>query len=203
MSKLILCSNGEIIHPQYIDLYLPKPLIDCSILYITTASKVASDDSFVKAHKNRMNALALKYEEYDITDKSTEDLKEKFSHFDIVHIEGGNAFYLLKIARETGLKSTLKDFLDNNGVYIGTSAGTYIVGETIDTAAWKPGRDKFGITDNTAFGFVPFIFKAHYTDAIEDTVKAKAKKLTHKLYLLKDGQALVCEDGQYKLISKS
>lgn len=204
MSKLILCSNGEIINPLYLDLYLPKPLIDCKLLYITTAAKEASDDTFVKSHKNRMNALGVRFEEYDITDKTTAELKEKFSYFDIIHIEGGNPFYLLKIAREVGLKAALKEFLDNDGVYIGTSAGSYLACKTIETGAWtKPGRNKFGITDYTALGFVPFIIKAHYTIDMEDMVKDKAKGLDYQLYLLKDGQALVCEDNQFKLISVS
>lgn len=202
MSKLILCSNGEIINPLYLDPYLPKPLIDSKILYITTAAKEASNDDFVKSHKNRMNALELSYEEYDITDKSTEELKEKFSHFDIIHVEGGNPYYLLKIAREAGLKSALKEFLDNNGVYFGTSAGSYLACENIKVATWtKPDRKRFGITDFTALELVPFVIKAHYTAEMEETIKAKAKRLDNKLYVLEDGQALICDDIGIKLIS--
>ncbi|HJN05132.1 MAG TPA: Type 1 glutamine amidotransferase-like domain-containing protein, partial [Bacteroidales bacterium] len=96
MQTIILASSGEFIASTNIDNFLPKPLSESRILYITTASKKVNDNSYVEKTRQKINALSFSYTELDIVGKAEEELKKALSLCDIVYVEGGNTFYLLK-----------------------------------------------------------------------------------------------------------
>jgi len=103
--------------------------------------------------------------------------------------------------RETGFVGILKELLDEGKVYIGTSAGSYIMCPTIEVSDWNPdGKDRFGVTDFTALNYVPFVLKVHYKDEQEEIVRKGIKTLKYPIHILKDGQGMFCEDGVYRFI---
>lgn len=55
----------------------------------------------------------------------------------------------------------------------------------------------FGLNDLTALNYVPFSLKVHYTDEMEDDVRAMLKQLKYPLRILRDGQGIFVEDGKY------
>ena len=136
-------------------------------------------------------------EDFDIEGKTKEEIKDFFKDKNVVHVEGGNTFYLLKAIRETGFADILKELLDEGRVYIGTSAGSYIMCPTIEVSDWNPdGKDRFGITDFTALNYVPFVLKVHYKDEAENLVKEKMKTLKYPLRILRDGQGILVENNE-------
>jgi dipeptidase E len=140
-------------------------------------------------------------ENFDIEGKTNEEINALFKDKNVVHIEGGNTFYLLKAIRETGFADILKELLDEGRVYIGTSAGSYVMCPTIEVSNWNPdGKDRFGITDFTALNYVPFVLKVHYTDEMKGLVSEKVKTLKYPIHILKDGQGMFCEDGRCRFI---
>ena len=141
------------------------------------------------------------FEEIDIEGKSKDELRNFFKDKNIIHIEGGNTFYLLKAIRETGFDEILKKLLNEGKIYIGTSAGAYVMCPTIDVADWNNETvDRFGVTDFTALNYVPFILKVHYKDESEVLVKEKMKTLKYPLRILRDGQGILVEDNQHTFI---
>jgi len=172
---------------------------EMKIGYITTASKGSRDTAFLEKVKNAMRENGIGFEEIDIEGKSKDELLNFFKNKNIIHIEGGNTFYLLKAIRESGFAEILKELLSVGKIYIGTSAGAYIMCPTIEVANWnETGRDRFGLEDFSALNYVPFVLKVHYKDEMENVVKEKMKTLKYPLRILRDGQGILIENGEYK-----
>lgn len=174
---------------------------EMKIGYVTTASKGARDKTFFEKVKNAMRENNIAFEEIDIEGKSKDEMLNFFKNKNVIHVEGGNTFYLLKAIRETGFAEILKELLSEGKVYIGTSAGAYIMCPTIEVANWnETGRDRFGLTDFSALNYVPFVLKVHYKDEAEILVKEKMKTLKYPLRILRDGQGIIKEDDKYTFI---
>lgn len=173
---------------------------EMKIGYITTASKGARTD-FNQKLKTIIRGKGYPLNEIDIEGKSKEELKKFFKDKNIIHIEGGNTFYLLKAIRETGFDEILKELLNEGKIYIGTSAGAYIMCPIIEVANWdNSGKNRFGVINFSALNYVPFILKVHYKDEQEVLVKEKIKTLKYPIRILKDGQGILVEDNKYTFI---
>lgn len=197
--KLILGSDLTFLLKYGYDLTgIPKDQM--KIGYVTTASQGARNfnqrvkDVIIPSIKEQGYFL----EDIDIVGKSKEQLRDFFKDKNIIHVEGGNTFYLLKAIRETGFAEILKELLNEGKIYIGTSAGAYIMCPTIDVADWNDETvDRFGVTDFTALNYVPFVLKVHYTDENGSEVNTKMKILKYPLRILRDGQGILVEDNKY------
>ena len=200
METLILASSGNLIAANNLNHFLPKPLSEAKILYVTTASKKVSDASYVERTRQKMNELNFSYTEVDIVGKSDEELKKALSASDILYVEGGNTFYLLKAVRDTGFEKIVKEAIENGLVYWGVSAGSYIACPSIIIATWSDRFDRFGVTDWTAMNLVPFLIKAHYTPDMLEALKEKSKGLQLPLHVLNDEQAILVKDEEVHLI---
>ncbi|MFH1232718.1 MAG: Type 1 glutamine amidotransferase-like domain-containing protein [Patescibacteria group bacterium] len=197
--KLILASNLSFLLKYGYNLTgIPKS--EMKIGYITTASKGARTD-FNQKLKIVIRGEGYSLDEIDIEGKSEEEIKHFFKDKNIIQIDGGNTFYLLKAIRESGFAEILKELLNEGKIYIGTSAGAYVMCPTIEVANWdNTGQDRFGITDFTALNYVPFILKAHYKDEAEVLVKEKIKTLKYPIKILRDGQGILVDDNKYTFI---
>jgi peptidase E len=95
----------------------------------------------------------------------------------------------------------LKELLNEGKVYIGTSAGAYIMCPTIEVANWNDnGRDRFGITDFTALNYVPFVLKVHYKDEMAEKIKENMKTLKYPFRILRDGQGILVENEKHTFV---
>ena len=176
------------------------PKDQMKIGYVTTASQGARNfgqrvkDVIIPTIKEAGYYL----EDIDIVGKSKDELRNFFKDKNVIHVEGGNTFYLLKAIRETGFAEILKELLNEGKIYIGTSAGSYVMCPTIDVSDWSDETvDRFRVTDFTALNYVPFVLKVHYKDEAEEEVKEKMKALKYPLRILRDGQGILVEDGKY------
>ena len=176
------------------------PKDQMKIGYVTTASQGARNfsqrvkDVIIPAIKDAGYYL----EDIDIVGKSKDELRNFFKGKNVIHIEGGNTFYLLKAIRETGFAEILKELLNEGKIYIGTSAGSYVMCPTIDVSDWSDETvDRFGVTDFTALNYVPFVLRVHYKDDAKELVKEKMKTLKYPLRILRDGQGILVEDDKY------
>lgn len=201
MKTLILTSSGQFITANNVDHFLPKKIVDCKIAYIITASKKVDDTSYIDTHRQKMDELNFSYAEIDIAGKNENELKKALNGYDIVMVEGGNTFYLLKTVRESGFDKVIKNLIEKGIVYIGSSAGSYITCPSIIMATWSnKGFDRCGITDYTAMNLVPFLIKVHYTPDMQEMLKEKAKGLQCPMRVLNDDQAILVRDGEVQLL---
>ena len=197
MKTLILASSGQFITANNVDHFLPKKITDCKIAYIITASKKVDDTGYIERHRQKMDELNFSYTEIDIAGKNEDELKKALDGHNIVMVEGGNTFYLLKAVRESGFDNVIKELINNGVVYVGSSAGSYIACPSIIMATWSNrGFDRCGITDFTAMNLVPFLIKAHYTPDMLETLKEKASGLQYPMRVLNDNQAIHVPCGE-------
>ena len=200
--KLILASDLSFLLKYGYNLTgIPKNQM--KIGYVTTASKGARN--FGRKVKDTIIPIIKEngytFNEIDINDKSKDELLNFFKNKNIIHIEGGNTFYLLKAIRKTGFDKILKILLNEGKIYIGTSAGAYVMCPTIDVADWDDKTiDRFGVNDFTSLNYVPFVLKVHYKDEAGELVKEKMKTLKYPLRVLKDGQGILVENGKYTFV---
>ena len=162
MKKLLLASNGSFLTDYgYPILGIPKAKI--RIAWITTASKKARNISYIKRHRHAMRKHGYRFEEIDIEDNSLDQLRRKLQDKNVMHVEGGPAFYLLKAIKETGFDKFIKTWVKEGKIYAGTSAGAYIACPRLEISLLH-NKKTFGLKDFTALNLVPFLLKAHYTD---------------------------------------
>ncbi len=172
-----------------------------NLAYITTAGKGSTDKTYLEIHKEMMKKEGIDFEELDIEGKTEDELRELLKDKNAVYVEGGNTFYLLKAVRESGFDKVIKELIEKGVPYIGSSAGSYIACPTIEMAIWKPKqKDRFGVTDFTAMNLVPFLVVAHYEPEFGAVLKEKISQTKYETKVLKDGQAILVEGDNYKLV---
>jgi len=145
--------------------------------------------------KNRMKELKYDFKEIDIDNKSEDHVRYELKDVDVVYVEGGNTFYLLKAIRECNFEKIIRDKFEQGLIYVGSSAGSYVCCPTIETSAWKEKvkkdmHDRHGVTDFTAMNLVPFLMFVHYSEEYKQLIVRKVKELKYTLKILNDQQGL-------------
>jgi len=202
--KLLLTSQGFEKNPKIGKKFLElvdKPISKIRVIFVPTASEVESYKGYIENDKKNLLKLGIK--EANI---KTLHLDHKINYlevknYDVIHICGGNTFHLLKKVRESGFDRIIKKFVKSGGVYMGISAGSYIVCPTIEAATWKPAdRNIVGLKDLTALNLVPFLITAHYTPKYKSIIDQAEANTEYEVKRLTDTQALLVTDKEIRLI---
>lgn len=203
MTTILLASSGKFITEGDLS-FLLRPINQMKMAYIITASKGVEDISYLEIHKQRMTELGYNFEEMDIDGKSEKELRKMLTDKEVVYVEGGNTFFLLKKVRESDFDKVIKDLIARGVAYIGSSAGSYILCPTIEMATWKH-QDRYnhyGVTDLAALNIVPFLVTAHYTPEYRELLKGKIQTSKYPVKILTDDQAILIQNGEARLIGK-
>jgi len=205
MPTLLLSSNGSFAISKISEI-VGKDSQEIKLAYVTTAGLGVDNKDYIASHKEQMSRLGINFEEItELKNKSREELEEFLNDKDAVYVEGGNTYYLLKEIKASGLDEILKQKILQGAVYIGVSAGSYIICPTIEMSNWKPKelrKDDYGLKDFNALNLVPFLIKAHYQQEDKDWIKRGAKQAGYPVKILKDGQALLIKDGKVELVGE-
>src|SRR6185437_3963870 len=65
------------------------------------------------------------------TGKAQEDFEKDFQDINYIFVSGGNTFYLLEKAQQSGFIPFIKKYMEGDHVYFGSSAGAAIAGADI------------------------------------------------------------------------
>lgn len=202
MKTLLLTSAGMNVKEEIFKI-LPKPANQTKVAHIITASKMEDDTSYVEKDKRSMEEAGFQVTDIDIAGKSENELMSLLKDLDVIYVQGGKTFYLLKAVRESGFDRIIKELIENGIVYIGVSAGSIIAGPTIETSIWKGiDKNKFGVTDFTGLNFVPFNIFVHYTEQYRELFIEESKKSSYSVRILTDDQAFLVQDGEVRLVGK-
>ncbi|MFA6098332.1 MAG: Type 1 glutamine amidotransferase-like domain-containing protein [Patescibacteria group bacterium] len=202
MKKLLLASRGTYVTDGKYEIF-GKPRNRVKWAYITTAGKSVPTRNYIIKHEQRMRELGWDFEEIDIEGKTPDELRNLLKNKDAINMVGGNSFFLIKCIWESGFDIVLKEFLDQGGVYCGSSAGSYVCCPTIETAGWKESSKRFdrhGVTDFSGMNLVPFIIMAHCTPEIISIIKPKIDAAKYPIKLLNDQQAILVIDDKIELL---
>ena len=199
---LLLTSSGMSGAKEEILSVLPKPADKVRVAHIITASKVESDTSYVEKDRELMREAGFNVEDIDIEGKNKKQLMKLLEAVDVIYVQDGNTFYLLKQIRKSGFNKIIKKLLRKGIIYIGVSAGSIVVGKTIETASWKNNKDKFGLLNLKGLKLVKSNIFVHYKPEDEQIIKQKPKRIKKKLRILTDEQALFVIDKKTILVGE-
>ncbi|MGA2418320.1 MAG: Type 1 glutamine amidotransferase-like domain-containing protein [Candidatus Staskawiczbacteria bacterium] len=203
---LLLTSSGMQMKNEIVKL-LQKPAYDITVAFISTAAKPQENLDYLKSDWNIMrDEMGFNVEEVDIEGKKEAEVMKLLELKDIIFVEGGNAFYLLKAMRECNFEKIIRKLLKQGKVYIGVSAGSMVAGRTIQTAGWKDGdKNIVGLKNLKGLNLVPFDIFVHYQPEYAELIKSKIKnpkKRAKKLKILTDDQAILVQGREVDLIGK-
>ena len=140
-------------------------------------------------------------EDLDLRGKTKIQLEKILKDKDIIFVSGGNTFYLLYWARKSGFDKLVPICLKRGVLYVGASAGSYLVCPSIEIALWKePKRDRFGLTDMKGVNLAPFLIMAHFVEKYRKLINKMAKTIEYPLVALTDKQAVLVKGKIIKLL---
>lgn len=202
MKTILLTSAGMNVKDEILKI-LPKPANQTKIAHIITASKAEENISYLEKENQIMQKSGFNIENIDIEGKNENELRSLFDDKDVIYVQGGNTFYLLKYAKESGFDKLVKELIEKGVIYIGVSAGSYIACPTIEMAYWKhPDRNTVGLTDLTGLNLVPFLLSVHFKPEYASVLKQEIANSKYMVKILNDDQAILVQNGDYKLVGK-
>lgn len=113
---------------------------------------------------------------------------------DIIWFAGGYSGYLMYWILKTKLDQYLMTLLKKDTIYVGSSAGSMIAGISLDVSEWFLGDPEPGAHFIPSLKLVDFDIYPHYEETLLPEIKKHYQG--NKIYLLKDGEEIVVEDGK-------
>lgn len=170
-----------------------------SIAYIPTASNGENpfnDWQTNSATWNLVNTLDARVTAVQLEDYKNSSVIDQLRSKDILWFAGGVGGYLMYWIRRCELDKALPDLLKKS-LYVGSSAGSMITARSLAVGEWL---EEPGASCIPGLGFVDFDIYPHYDDSHYDQIKQKYTG--KKLYLLKNGEEIIWEDGKIELIGQ-
>ncbi len=176
--------------------------------FITTAAEVEdqNDLEWLEEDRNGLASAGFDLFDYTITNKTPEQIKKDLGEVDVIHVNGGNTFYLLLQARKSGFDKFIKKFVESGGIYIGSSAGSIVASPDITLARKIESKIyEKELKDFKGFKLVNFIvfphwgsnyFKELYLNHRMDIAYVTG----HKIILLTDTQYVKVEDDMFNIV---
>jgi len=179
--------------------FLNKPSEQVKFFFVPTASDIEENKFYTCQSMDDFSAVGIDPIWYSLRFKTKEQIARELATADVVWVNGGNTFHLLDTARRTGFLEVVSGLVqDGHVMYGGTSAGSILASPTIAAAGWGgDGADEnaVGLTDLTAFGFVPFVTHVHYDPAAERE-ELIANRRNVPIYAIPNGGAVQVSDGR-------
>ncbi len=157
--KLLLTSAGMRMKDEILKI-LPKSPQELKLALIPTASNVEQDTTYLERDRSAFIELGFDVEEVDLEGVTTEQLRNRLLDKDVIYVEGGNTFHLLKHVRESGFEIVLRELLENGLIYIGVSAGSIIAGKSVEKAVGQDSNDA-GMVDFIGMNLIDRIIDVH------------------------------------------
>lgn len=165
-----------------------------SIAIITTAAEGKEKNKYSQLAKKQFSDIG--FEHIDFIDFEIDPIKN-LSGYNIFYVCGGNTFKLLKFARKADFKSSIENLLKRNGIYIGVSAGSIIVGPSIEIASEvSADKNEISLEDLSGFNITNLIILPHYSAEIEEEAKAFETKYNVTVERISNSQAILVENRQ-------
>jgi dipeptidase E len=204
MKKLLLTSDGisnKKLKREFLRL-ISKDASKIKVLMIITAGKLKPDSpKRVERTKRKIIHLGIPRKSIETLDIDGKKVHSIDKSFDVVHVCGGNTFFLLQKIRESGFGTAIRKFLNRGGLYVGVSAGSYVTCPSIIAADWKPADNNIvGMKNFRALNLVPFLITAHYVKMYEKFIRKGASETNYKVRILRDGQAISVVNDKIRFV---
>ncbi|OGD71568.1 hypothetical protein A3A84_03615 [Candidatus Collierbacteria bacterium RIFCSPLOWO2_01_FULL_50_23] len=202
MTNLFLASSGDYVLDDIVK-HLPNKPTQYNLAFINTAAEVEKGDHWwVTKEKNKLLSAGFRVDEFTITGLSKEEFASKMADKNGVYVCGGNTYYLLDQVIKTGFDEFLKKWIADGNLYIGSSAGSSIVGVAID---FIPSDEALAAPDLKSMGLgivdlaiVPHWGSSDFRDEYLKEISSLYREDT-KIILLSNSQYLHVQGGEYSI----
>lgn len=206
--KFVLCSEG--FHtPNTVEACVKlvgKPQDQISVGIINEAYAV--EEGSKRWVLDNLNSVANNFSgEIDIVDLLAlpiEEVEERLTDKDVIFVVGGDTDYLMSVYQKTGFDELLPKLLETK-VYVGSSAGSMVVGNRISAAAYRLiyGEDsKWNIDEYVGLvdlSVMPHLDSPHFPNRKESLIEAVGS-FEGKVYGLRDDSAVVVDGDNVETI---
>lgn len=207
MKKLFLTSSSNTVARSLVQEINPTKYPKLVFIY-TASEPEEGDKSWLEKDRQTLVDGGFEVTDYTITGKTTEQILTAISHTDVIFVSGGNTFYLLQKAQESGFLGILKDFVENKGkIYVGSSAGSIFAGPDIEPVNDLDNISKApNLKDFVGAKLVDFVVLPHWgSENFKNKYFGNGKierdyNVKNKLILLTDNQYVKVEDDVYKIV---
>ena len=192
MKNIILTSCGiidEKFKEQFYKVINKEETLNKKILYITTASDGENDSDKSWMDDEYKTILDLGFNQENIYEYKIGQKEININDFDIIYMMGGNTFYLMDMIRKYNFDKAIKDAIDNGIIYIGSSAGSIILGNSVEFAL-PFDENNVNLKDFTGLKIIDGIIIPH-ANRKEEFINKVKDDIDEKLYLLYDGDGII------------
>lgn len=134
-----------------------------------------------------------------------EEVENRINNCDVIFVVGGNTDYLMHVYNKTGFTKLLPKLLETK-VYVGSSAGSMVLGKRVSTAAYQEiygEDDDFDITEYMGLvdlAIKPHLGSPHFLNNRPDVLERVGKGLDFPVYALRDDSAIVIDGDKQTFI---
>lgn len=148
---------------------------DKKVLYIPLAMKPEKYDKCYEWIKGELSNVEISG--IDMI-RTIEELSEKdFNNYSFIFIGGGNTFKLLKLLKESNNFNRIRQYIENDGIIFGGSAGAIIFGKDIKSCEYMD-ENAVNLEDTKGFNILNNLsIAAHYTSWSEEDTKLATESL--------------------------
>lgn len=174
-----------------------------TVTFIPTASLPEEIKFYVAAGREALESMGMIVDELEISTATSEEITAKLENNDAIYVTGGNTFYLLQELKRKGADRVITEQVESGKLYIGESAGSIILAEsieyvkTMDNPGHAPNLDSF-----SSLGIIDFYPVPHYTNppfkATADQIIADYKSQI-PLLPISNTQAILVNDDQVEV----
>lgn len=222
--RLILTSNGlksqELID-EFREMLGPDVGSACCVYIPTAAYAEGADEMFVQERVQRL--FGFGFRDVVVVDVSGEEgpkMEQKLDSLPFkvaaIYLEYGNTYFLRHHLRTSGADRLLQQYAENGTIMVGSSAGSIVLGRTVQTAFWKNWDDKTGggtlevdwLDPEMAAGLnlcsgrsiFPHANGPYASKAWQDACQETHGHTDHEVVRLADGQALILDGEEARIV---
>jgi dipeptidase E len=207
--KLVLCSEG--FHTQNtIDACVElcgKPQKKITVAIINEAYAVEQGDK--KWVLDNLNDVAKNFtagiDIVNLLALSIIEIEERIMARDVIFVVGGNTDYQMHVFEKSSFAQLLPKLLGTK-VYVGSSAGSMVMGKRISSKAYHTvygERDEFGVTKYLGLvnlAIKPHMNSSHFPNNKPEVLERVAAGMDFPVYGLQDDSAIVVNGSQQRFI---
>ncbi len=207
--KLLLCSEGftteEIISKCEELVGKPRTAINVAVINEAYAVEHENNLRWVLENLNIVDkTFGGKLELVNLLGLDIHTIKERIEKADVIYVVGGHTDYLMSVFIKSGFSKILRELLDSK-VYVGSSAGSMVLGKRLSAEAYEMIYGEKGIYGNNDymglvdFSIMPHLDSAHFSNRKEKLLEA-AQYYDGVVYGLRDDTAIVVNGNEMKTI---
>ena len=207
--KLLLTSDG-ITTPQIVETcvrLVGKPQDQISFAVINEAYAVEGGDK--RWVLNDLDNIAENFPaDLDIVDLlalKPEEVRARIELRDVIFVVGGHTDYLMHVFDQTGFSKLLPDLLEQK-VYVGSSAGSMVLGKRVSAEAYLEVYGEEGDYGTKRYlELVDLAIKPHldsnfFPNNRAEILKRVSKGVSGRIYGLRDDSAILVDGDRFKLL---